>query len=134
MRLTVYFDGRFWVGVLEDQEWGGPPLRHVFGAEPGDKEILFFVRELAPPVPGNEESGPPPAVPRTPKNPKRMLKEAASAVKRTGGSTKARETLSLMREESKKEARRRDKRKEEEEAERKRAAAKLKARKRHRGH
>ncbi len=143
MRLTVYFDGRFWVGILEEQEWGGPPLRHVFGAEPGDKEILLFVRELIPAVsppvslsdiPTHAQADGMPVVPRPPKNPKRLMREAARATKRLGGSTKSRETLSLMREESKKTARSRNKEKEEAEKEHKRAIAKFKARKRHQGH
>jgi hypothetical protein len=137
MRLTVYFDGRFWIGVLEEQEWGGPPVRHVFGAEPGDKEILLFVRGLMPSseLPSDDlPDCPPAAVPRAPKNPKRLIREAARAMKKTGGSTKAREALSLMREESKKKAGRRNKLKEKTEKERKREIAKIKARKRHQGH
>jgi hypothetical protein len=143
MRLTVYFDGRFWVGILEEQEWGGPPLRHVFGAEPGDKEILLFVRELMPAIsppaalleiPSRAQADGMPIAPRPPKNPKRLMREAAHATKRLGGSTKSKEALSLMREEFKKEARNRNKLKEEAEREHKREIAKLKARKKHQGH
>ncbi len=89
-----------------------PPLRHVFGAEPGDKEILLYVRELMPALsPPAASSDLPcaqadgiPVVPRPPKNPKRLMREAAHSTKKLGGSTKAREALSLMREDSKKTA------------------------------
>lgn len=45
MKLTVYHDGQFWVGVVEDVS--GERLkacRFLFGAEPHDAEVLDFVR------------------------------------------------------------------------------------------
>ncbi|EJN83574.1 YjdF family protein, partial [Actinomyces naeslundii] len=53
-QLTVFFDGRFWVGVLEHHELrhGGDAnsraitvraARHVFGAEPSDVELYDFL-------------------------------------------------------------------------------------------
>ena len=53
-QFTLYFDGRFWVGVLECRErhHGGDvngqaitvrAARHVFGAEPSDVELYDFL-------------------------------------------------------------------------------------------
>ena len=53
-QLTVFFDGRFWIGVLEHHELrrGGDTIgraitvraaRHVFGAEPSDVELYDFL-------------------------------------------------------------------------------------------
>ena len=52
-QFTLYFDGRFWVGVLEHHERhrGGDVVgqvitvraaRHVFGGEPSDVELYDF--------------------------------------------------------------------------------------------
>ncbi|WP_243726721.1 YjdF family protein [Actinocrispum wychmicini] len=41
--FTVYFDGQFWVGVLEvHDEDGVRAARHVFGPEPTNAELLQF--------------------------------------------------------------------------------------------
>lgn len=41
--FTVYFDGQFWVGLLEILEDGHVrAARHVFGAEPSGAEVLAF--------------------------------------------------------------------------------------------
>ena len=53
-QFTLYFDGRFWVGVLElherrrgaeanDQGGTVRAARHVFGAEPSDAELYDFL-------------------------------------------------------------------------------------------
>ena len=53
-QFTLYFDGRFWVGVLElhercrgadsnDQVGAVRAARHVFGAEPTDVELYDFL-------------------------------------------------------------------------------------------
>ncbi|MEW6624901.1 MAG: DUF2992 family protein [Bacillota bacterium] len=44
MKLTVYHDGQFWIGVAEQIIDGKiKAIRHIFGAEPQDEEILNFV-------------------------------------------------------------------------------------------
>ncbi|MEV4319246.1 YjdF family protein [Actinocrispum sp. NPDC049592] len=41
--FTVYFDGQFWVGVLELYSAEGVrAARHIFGAEPTNPELLEF--------------------------------------------------------------------------------------------
>lgn len=107
MKLTVFFDGQFWVGLIErDTEAGLLTLRHVFGAEPKDKEVLAFVNDQliaamnsqATAVSAEEETN-------TRMNPKRMAREVARAMKATPVSTKAQEALRLQLEENKKEKR-----------------------------
>lgn len=42
--FTVYFDGQFWVGIVERLEEGRlSAARVVFGAEPSDEEVFQFV-------------------------------------------------------------------------------------------
>ena len=94
-QFTLYFDGRFWVGVLECRErhHGGDvngqaitvrAARHVFGAEPSDVELYDFLlarggelidrAAASPPVSaGAAKAGPaasPPGQNKTPPPPK----------------------------------------------------------------
>ncbi|WP_280387398.1 YjdF family protein [Nocardia wallacei] len=79
--FSVYFDGQFWVGVLEiTDDCGVRAARHVFGSEPSGAELEeFAVRHYgglldralaAPPVPAG-------ARPKTTVNPKRLARQAA---------------------------------------------------------
>jgi len=44
MTLTIYYDGQFWVGLVQRQtEQGLFATRHVFGPEPSDGEVFEFV-------------------------------------------------------------------------------------------
>ena len=44
MKLTVFHDGQYWVGVLEEQFQGKlRAAKYMFGGEPKDEEILQFV-------------------------------------------------------------------------------------------
>jgi Protein of unknown function (DUF2992) len=41
--FTVYYDGQFWVGVLEvESAEGVRAARHMFGSEPTNAELLVF--------------------------------------------------------------------------------------------
>lgn len=82
MRVSflVFFEGPFWVGILEgqDDEGGLVVARHVFGAEPTNPELLAFMlhdfhrmrrtRTALPGAPLHEEAAP---------GAKRALREAA---------------------------------------------------------
>ena len=97
MRLTVYFDGQYWCGLFEeDADTGLLVHRHVFGAEPGDPEILDVTREAR--LDGFARSDT--LVPRVPPplNPKRRAREAARAVRETGIGTRAQEAVKAARE------------------------------------
>lgn len=134
-RLTVYHDGQFWVGLCEiNDEKGYAVCRLVFGAEPSDEEVLTFVCErwtkLSFTAPTTDEAPPKPLA----KNPKRRQREAAKALAKPVGSTKAQAALSAQREELKVE--RKSTSRERREA-RERSAFELRQQKRkqkHRGH
>ncbi|HUW41396.1 MAG TPA: YjdF family protein [Rectinemataceae bacterium] len=43
-QFTIYFEGPFWVGVLEvDEDGEFVVARHVFGAEPSNAQLLDFM-------------------------------------------------------------------------------------------
>ena len=117
-QLTVFFDGRFWVGVLEHHELrhGGDAIsraitvraaRHVFGAEPSDVELYDFLlthggalidrAAASPPVPASRPVG----LSSTPRpNPKRAARQAAKEAARARPSTAAQAALAAAREET----------------------------------
>ena len=117
-QLTVFFDGRFWVGVLECRErhHGGDvngqaitvrAARHVFGAEPSDVELYDFLlthggalidrAAACPPAPASRSAGSSSA-PRP--NPKRAARQAAKEAARARPSTAAQAALAAAREET----------------------------------
>ena len=110
MFLTIYFDGQFWIGLIEcvdESRLGAPRLRvarHVFGAEPSDMEVLEFVQhqllEVAARATVDVE------VERKIKaihNPKRAAREAAKIMRQPIVSTKAQQALQLQHEQNKQE-------------------------------
>ena len=105
VRLTVYFDGSFWSGVLEHAEpdgRGGERIRAtrvVFGAEPTDAELYVYlqregVRLLAraaanPAVDGGRAAVRPP----NPKRAMRMARREAARVAAARTGTAAQEAV-----------------------------------------
>ena len=99
-QLTVFFDGRFWVGVLEHHELrhGSDAIsraitvraaRHVFGAEPSDVELYDFLLTHGGILIDRAAASPPVPAPRsvdsssTPRpNPKRAARQAAKEAAR----------------------------------------------------
>ena len=86
-RLSVYFEGPFWVGLYRREDGDGCRVCKVtFGAEPRDQEVLDYLqrhwRELSfsPLAEGEREPD------RSP-NPKRARREARRAVRPTGAGT-----------------------------------------------
>ena len=97
-KLTVYFDGQFWVGVFErtlNAKFSVSKV--VFGAEPKDTGILDFIltRYESLLYSQNLEN----KIKHKHKNPKRLLKEAKkeSSMKCIG--TKSQQALKLQQEE-----------------------------------
>jgi hypothetical protein len=135
MKLTLYHDGQFWVGVVEEITNDGPVAsRRVFGAEPADADILRFINEevlalirTATParlfVPGHHSV-----------NPKRAAREAAHAVRESGVSTFAQAALKADLESRAEKAQVIGRAQREQLALHKRELARLKAKARHRGH
>ena len=118
-QFTLYFDGRFWVGVLECRErhHGGDvngqaitvrAARHVFGAEPSDVELYDFLlarggelidrAAASPPVSAGAPTADPAARRRA--NPKRAARRAAKEAARARPSTAAQAALAAAREET----------------------------------
>src|SRR5262245_28272171 len=99
MQLTVYFDGQFWVGVIEDTDHDPPRVaRHVFGAEPQDAKIAHIVHGpmfslLAEVAVTSRDGRYERAASLRPRSPKRRSREAAAAVREHGVSTHAQQVL-----------------------------------------
>ena len=79
--LTLFYDGQFWVGIVEHVEDGSLGVaRIVFGAEPSNEEVLQFVvnrwEELS--FVGRKE----PDRPKIARNPKRRQREAAKELEK----------------------------------------------------
>ena len=135
MCLTVLFDGQFWIGILEEECATGLRVhRHVFGAEPPDREVLAFVRSLDPGVFVQAEPGAPAELPKTRLNPKRLAREAARATAARGVSTKSQDALRRQMENQAAASRAESREERDAEQHRRREIARQKALKRHRGH
>ncbi|WP_124728668.1 YjdF family protein [Staphylospora marina] len=90
MKLTVFFNGQFWVGVVE--QWDGNRLKaaqYMFGSEPKDEEVLLFVQKNM--LPLIAEAKEHVSVFRKEKkaNPKRLARQTAKEMKQKGVSTYA---------------------------------------------
>ena len=150
-QFTLYFDGRFWVGVLECRErhHGGDvngqaitvrAARHVFGAEPSDVELYDFLlthggalidrAAACPPVPASRSAGSSSA-PRP--NPKRAARQAAKEAARARPSTAAQAALAAAREETATRASRDRSRRRRQKADEDWARRRQRAKRRHRG-
>ena len=99
VKLTVFFEDPFWVGVFERIENGKLSVcKTIFGAEPKDYEVWEFVLisyhqlKFSPPVAVT--------VKREATNPKRIQREARKQ-SATGIGTKSQQALQLLREENK---------------------------------
>jgi hypothetical protein len=104
MRLTIYFDGQFWVGVFEEVcNAKLKACRCVFGLEPGDADVLELVnrRMLGLIVKSSQLIATKDYIERK-INPKRVARLAAEEMNKTGISTKAQLALQLEHEQRKK--------------------------------
>ena len=150
-QFTLYFDGRFWVGVLEHHELrhGGDAIsraitvraaRHVFGAEPSDAELYDFLlthggalidrAAASPPVPASRPVGSS-STPRP--NPKRAARQAAKEAARARPSTAAQAALAAAREETATRTSRDRSRRRRQKADEEWARRRERAKRRHRG-
>lgn len=124
--LTVFFDGQFYVGLLERRNRGEMnAARVVFGAEPGDAELLDWIISGYPGVYAPREV-------KLAGNPKRRQRQATRALER-GISTRSQQALALARESAAAERHERAKLRREEYAERQFAIKQAKRKARHRG-
>lgn len=135
MKLTVYHDGQFWIGVIEVQEQGKlKAARYIFGKEPKDEEILEFIRcrldalleRLT-----QEVAVKPSEVKRV--SPKRLARQAAAELNRRGASTFAQEAIRLEYEQRKRIRKLQSREQRKAEKERIRELKVRKAKEKHRG-
>jgi len=135
VKLTVFYDGQFWVGVVEEIVDGKLKAgKYLFGSEPKDQEVFALVNTtLLDFMNGLSEQLS--VENREPKkmNPKRLARQVAREMKASGVSTFAQAALQLEYEKRKKEKQivRRDRR--EELKEYKREIKLKKAKEKHRG-
>jgi hypothetical protein len=135
MKLSVFHDGRFWVGVVEEQDDTGlKAARQIFGSEPKDTEILEFVNHRMMAL-LERTAMIVDASPREERkiNPKRLQRQVAREMKQRGPSTKAQEALRLELESRKQERKISARERKKERAEWKRKLAILKRKTKHRG-
>lgn len=104
VKLTVFFEGPFWVGVFERVEDGKlSACKVTFGAEPKDYEIrAFLLRNYC-----NLKFSPSVdvSVKKENANPKRVQREVRKQIRSAGIETKSQQALQLQREEMKTERR-----------------------------
>ncbi|WIY60198.1 YjdF family protein [Bacillus arachidis] len=135
MDLTVYHDGQFFVGMIENTHKGTLyAARYIFCAEPSDEEILLFVNGMMLKYFNHfARCGVKVKEKQRPKNIKRIIREAAKEM-HTKRFTKAQEAISLSYELHKQEKRVQSKEQREAEKQKKRLIKVQKAKQKHRGH
>lgn len=133
VKLTVYFEDPFWVGIYERIENGMLRVcRVVSGAEPKDYEVYeYFLKNwsslrFSPPLPAEELT-------EHRQNPKRMQRSVQRALSRPGIGTKSQQALQLQREEGKARHQETRKRRTEEEKERRFLLRQQRKKERHKG-
>lgn len=132
-KLTVFFEGPFWVGVFERTAGGKLSVCKVtFGAEPRDFEVWDFIlrhyHELAfSPAVETE-------VRQSPDNPKRRQRSAREQVQAAGIGTRSQQALQMQREALKIQRKQTGKEQEEARKQHRRDVKQQKRRDKHRGH
>ena len=133
IKLTVYFEDPFWVGVFEKVETGKLSASKVtFGAEPKDYEVNEFVKRRFFGVPFSPAVAAEVKTER--KNPKRLIREAKRQTADRGIGTKSQQALKLQQEEHKLERKRVSREEREAEKERQFELKQEKKKEKHRGH
>lgn len=136
MKLTVYYNGQYWVGIVEKRESQKLKVcKHNFGSsEPKDEEILYFVNfemlslleQVATHVEVTDKK-------ELRINPKRLARTVAKEMKQTGVSSKAQDAIKLEFESRKKKRKQHSREQQEAEKERKRLMKLQKRKRKHRG-
>ena len=132
IKLTVYFEEPFWVGIFEKIENGKLSVSKVtFGAEPKDYEVYAFILkhfydlQFSPAVST--------VVKEAKKNPKRMQRDIKKSLEKNGIGTKSQQALKLQQEQSKQEHKVRTREQKREEAERQFVMKQQQKKEKHRG-
>ena len=132
-KLTVFFDGIFWIGIYERIQDGKlEACKITFGAEPKDYEVWDFLlknwskMKFSPPIKAER-------VEERKINPKRMQREIHSKLQEPGIGTKAQQALKLQHEQNKLERKTISRERREAEKERQYELRQQKKRDKHRG-
>lgn len=133
VKLSVFFDDPFWVGVFERIGDGTLSVcRVTFGAEPKDYEVWDFVLSnyygLKFSPAGEIEAR------QSPDNYKRRVREAGKQVHTVGIGTKAQQALAAQREALKTERKNLSRQRREDEQQRRFELRQKKRKEKHRGH
>lgn len=133
VKLTVYFENPFWVGVVEQIQNGKlSVVKITFGSEPKDYEVYYFILnyyyslKFSPAVETD--------VKEVKRNPKRIQRDAKKQMQENGIGTKSQQALKVQQEQNKQERKVRSREQKEEEAERLFALKQQKKKSKHRGH
>lgn len=133
VKLTVYFDDPFWVGVFERVGDGTLSVSKVtFGAEPKDYDVLDFVfrhyyeLKFSSAVKAEQK--------QTADNPKRRQRNAKKQLQKVGIGTKSQQALAAQREEQKTERKKVSKEQKEAEQQRRFKIKQQKRKEKHKGH
>ena len=132
IKLTVYFEEPFWVGVFEKIEGGKLSASKVtFGAEPKDYEVYAFILKhfhdlrFSPAVAT--------VVKEAKKNPKQMQRNIKKSLEKNVIGTKSQQALKLQHEQSKLERKVRTREQKREEAEHRFEMKQRQKKEKHRG-
>ena len=133
VKLTVFFDEPFWVGVFEHINEGKLSVAKVtFGAEPKDYEVQEYLQkdyyslQFSPAVAT--------VVKETKRNPKRMQRDAKKQMQENGIGTKSQQALKLQQEQNKQERKLRCREQKEADERRTFELKQQKKREKHKGH
>ncbi|EOH75163.1 YjdF family protein [Enterococcus malodoratus] len=135
MKLTIYFDGSFWCGLVEAESDGHyQVIRYVFGAEPKDADVLEFIANCLPRL--LEQSGTVAAERKSEKkmNPKRIQRLINREKRQPVVSTKAQLAISELREQAKMANKAQKRQKKADYAEARFQQKQAKKREKHKGH
>ena len=133
VKLTVFFEEPFWVGVFEHINEGKLSVAKVtFGAEPKDYEVQEYLQkdyyslQFSPAVAT--------VVKETKRNPKRMQRDAKKHMQENGIGTKSQQALKMQQEQNKQERKLRSRERKEADEQRMFELKQQKKREKHKGH
>ncbi len=134
VKLTVFFEGIFWVGVFEKiSEERYEAARVVFGSEPKDYEVYDFILKNFNRI-NFSSSMELESIEEKRINPKRLQREVKKEVENSGASTKAQLAVKEQYEQLKLQRKRFSKEEKEEQLKRKFDLRQQKKKEKHRGH
>lgn len=133
VKLTVYFDDPFWVGVFERMENGTLSVCKVtFGEEPKDYAVWEFVLRHYDAL--KFSSAVKTEVKQSADNPKRRQRNAKKQLQNVGVGTKSQQALAAQREELKTERKKANREQKEAEQQRRFEMKQQKRKEKHKGH